>query len=279
MKVRYYSDLHLDHYSHKFDSSRDDCFWYPPELPDDKDTILIIAGDLWTGTKFIEFASYSWITKVALRFKRILIVLGNHDFWPCNDKLTIMNGAVKCNNLLRDMGIMNVDVMDCNTIAIDDYLFVGATLWTDMFKCNPLAMYNMKSYMRYDGKIIIDAGEWGIDRLTSQRWVDLHYKHRDYIKLTCEQNKDKKIFVITHHLPLTTLGDPNYNNDPGNAYYYSDLSDIILDNPQITHWVSGHTHHSYDVKFEGCRMLNNSVGYASEYKEQKLLVKHEIMEI
>lgn len=289
MKVRVYSDIHLDWYAGCLHTSRvvntNDTdwvppFWYPPVLPDDKDTILILVGDLWTGTKFIEYAGFSWIGLVAPRFKEVLIVLGNHDYWPTNDKLTITQGANKCNAMLQDFGYDNVKVLDCDTFEVEDYIFVGCTLWTDMNKFDPLTMLNMSKYMAYDGKIVYKADEHSFERFTSERWVHTHINHRDYIKIVVEQNRDKKIFVITHHVPLMSLVHPEYANDRiGNGYYFSDLSDIILDNPHITHWVSGHTHKEYDVMFEGCRMINNSVGYLSEHKEQEGLVQHNVFDI
>src|ERR1035437_1024565 len=107
MKLRVYSDIHLDHYSSRASSKFEKAFWYPPELPDDKDTTLILAGDLWMGTKFIEWAGLCWIGIVAKRFKEVLIVLGNHDYWPMGD-LTITKGGDKCNAMLQDYGLLNV---------------------------------------------------------------------------------------------------------------------------------------------------------------------------
>ena len=169
MKVRIYSDMHLDHQIYpNGDISH---LWYPPVLPDDKDTILILAGDLWIGTKFIEYAGQSWISILAQRFKKILVVLGNHDLWPQGD-LTILRGAEKCNNLLEQMGIFNVEVLDMDTYADGNYLFVGCTLWTDMNKADPLTMHNMPTFMNYDGKIAYETGpngQWS--RFTSEKLV------------------------------------------------------------------------------------------------------------
>lgn len=295
MKVRCYSDLHLDWYAHKamhatrpydpaIPSGPETIFWMPPVMEDDLDTVLILAGDLWTGTKFIEYAGFSWIEHVAKRFKQVLVVLGNHCYWPCNDKLTITTGATKCNNLLSDMGILNVDVLDCDTFSFPsdpDVLFIGATLWTDMNKSDPMTMMNMPNYMRYDSDIAYETGAYGINKFNSKRWVRTHQRHKDYIKHVVEQNRDKKIFVITHHIPLniSEVCDPHYIGDSGNAYYYSDLSDIILDNPHIKYWISGHTHFQYEYNFETCLMINNAVGYVSEQCEAQGLVKHKVFEI
>lgn len=279
LKVRCYSDLHLDHYAQYASSKGDKAFWYPPVLEDDKNTILILAGDLWMGSKWIEWAGFSWISKVAPRFKQVLVVLGNHCYWPMGD-LTITHGANKCNALLSDMKLENVIVLDCDTFAIDDVLFVGATLWTDMDKHSPFAMYNMKNCMAYDGKCRYETGPIGqYQSFNSDLWVRTHTKHKLYIKHVVEQNRDKKIVVITHHVPLTTLGDPMYEADSSNCYYSSDLSEFILDNPHIVAWVNGHSHYCRNELFgDNTRMINRSLGYMDENKERKGTIPHDIFE-
>lgn len=275
MKIRVYSDIHLqlDHY----DGSN--VQWYPPALPNDKETTLILAGDIWIGSKFIFHGSDSWIGNVAQHFKQVLIVLGNHCYWPMGD-LTIKNGGNTCNAMLQDMCLFNVHVLDCDTFQNGDVLFVGATLWTDMNKYDPLTMHRMSTDMNYDGKIAYETGPNGLwSRFTSDRWIKEHRRHRDYIKHVVEQNRDKKVIVITHHIPLLTLGDPNYLGDARNGYYHSDLSDLILDNENIKLWAYGHTHHQNDVTLEHCRLINNCVGYSSEHMEQQNLVKHEVIEV
>lgn len=273
MKVRIYSDIHLDHYSQ-------DCMWYPPALPDDKETTLILAGDIWIGTRWIFHGENSWIEKVAHNFKQVIIVLGNHDYWPCKQPLAIVGGANKCNGMLQDHGIFNVKVLDMGTFADGDYLFVGATLWTDMYKADPLAMYQMSKYMTKDGKCAYETGpngQWS--RFTSERWVGTHYKHRDYIKKVVEQNRDKKIIVVSHHLPLMTLGDPEFLGHISNAFYMSDLSDLILDNSHIVLWCYGHTHYHCDTMLGSTRLINNCVGYRFQCYEQLGLVTHGVIEI
>jgi len=251
--------------------------WYPPELPDDKDTILIIAGDLWVGYRFLNVGDYSWISKVAARFKQVLVVLGNHDYWKDID---IVNGGRKMNEDLQDMCLFNVKVLDCDTFEAEGKIFVGATLWTDMRKEDPWSMFQMPNIMIPDSKIGYEFGENGAwTRFTSQRWISTHYKHRDYIKLIAEQSRDKDVIVITHHLPLEQMGDPMYTGHNSNCYYSSDLSNLILDNPNIKFWCAGHSHVENDFMFEHCRMYMNPVGYSTELRESKNLVKHEVIEI
>lgn len=287
IKIRAYSDLHLDHYEGAFNHvTGEPVLWYPPDLPDDKETILILAGDLWTGTRFIEFAGFSWIGRVAPKFKQVLVVLGNHCYWPGNHSLTIKNGADKCNSELQDRGLFNVQVLDCSTYEVDDYIFVGATLWTDMDKRDPLTMLSLTTFMAYDGKISYETGpNVGRIAFSPSLWVQEHDRHKNYIGLVAGQNKDKKIIVITHHLPLLHLGDPRYQGHQSNAYYMSDLSDVILDHENIHAWFYGHTHHQMESVFPpyagegGCRMINNCVGYQGEHCEQLGLVKHKVIEL
>ena len=275
----------MDHYAGWFHKTRladgvmEPPMWYPPELPDDKETILILAGDLWMGTKWIEYAGYSWIMKVASRFKQVLVVLGNHDYWPQGD-ITILNGGDKCNAMLQDHGLYNVHVLDSSVFEIDDIVFVGATLWTDMKKYDPLVMHNMTNFMAYDGKSAYstgDGGEWS--RFTSQKWVMHHDRQRDYIKHVVKSNPDRRVVVITHHIPVLGLNDPRFNGDVSNAYYESDLSEFILDHTNITHWFCGHTHHASDTMIGDMRIYLNPVGYQGEHLEQQGLVKHEVIEI
>ncbi len=288
MKIRVYSDIHLDWYAVNFNQTRlydpanpfkmSSLFWYPPELPDDKETTLILAGDLWIGHKWIEWAGYSWIKDVSERFERVIVIAGNHDYWP-EGKCSIMNWADKGRMYLQDMNLLNVHILDASSLAVDDYIFVGATLWTDMFKCSPFAMMNLNKIMAYDGKINYEfVGDYRTI-FTSQKWVELHYKHKRYIEIVAKNNPDKKIIVITHHVPLTTLIDPSYQGDESNAYYVSDLSDLILDNDNIKMWCYGHTHYQHDGMFGTCRLVNNAVGYSGEHFEQQNRVKHEVIEL
>lgn len=284
IKIRVYSDIHLDWYTTYVEKKGEDAFWYPPELPDDKETILCLSGDLWIGTRWIEWGEFSWIGKVAPRFKQVLVVLGNHDYWPQGD-LTIQNGGDKCNAMLQDRGFYNVKVLDCDTFMVDNFMFIGATLWTDMKRSDPLIMQRMAGYMNYDGKISFSTGDNGAwERYTSARWVQTHDKHKRYIELVAKQNLDKKIIVLTHHVPLPKLCDPRYNYNDSDYYYQSDLSDLILDNENIVAWCYGHTHYQKETAFpsyaeQSCLMINNAVGYTDEAAEEDGLVKHKVIEL
>jgi len=56
---------------------------------------------------------------------------------------------------------------------------------------------------------------------------------------------------------------PRYRGDHlVNGAYSSDLSEFILDRPQIKVWTHGHTHDTFDYMVGTTRVLCNPRGYA-----------------
>jgi len=56
--------------------------------------------------------------------------------------------------------------------------------------------------------------------------------------------------------------ESQYENDVMvNGAYSSDLSEFILDRPQIKLWTHGHTHHEFDYMIGGTRIVCNPRGY------------------
>ena len=52
-----------------------------------------------------------------------------------------------------------------------------------------------------------------------------------------------------------------------NGAYSSDLSEFILDNPEIKVWTHGHTHDNFDYMIGSTRIICNPRGYKG-YEEQ-----------
>jgi hypothetical protein len=68
--------------------------------------------------------------------------------------------------------------------------------------------------------------------------------------------------IITHHAPTSVSIADHYKHDRlMNGAYYSDLSDFILDHPQIKYWTHGHMHNSSDYMVGDCRVICNPRGY------------------
>jgi hypothetical protein len=87
------------------------------------------------------------------------------------------------------------------------------------------------------------------------------------------QNKRERaqplpVVVVTHHAPSKLSIKPKYQHDQlMNGGYSSDLSEFILDHPEIRVWTHGHTHDTFDYTVGDTRVLCNPRGYAG-YEER-----------
>jgi predicted house-cleaning noncanonical NTP pyrophosphatase (MazG superfamily) len=94
--------------------------------------------------------------------------------------------------------------------------------------------------------------------------VEYHRKMLEYIKIvtTMMPESTQKYVVVGHHAPSKASTHPRYQNDTTmNGAYSSDLSEFILDRPQIKLWVHGHTHDSFDYMIGSTRVVCNPRGY------------------
>jgi L-ascorbate metabolism protein UlaG (beta-lactamase superfamily) len=65
-----------------------------------------------------------------------------------------------------------------------------------------------------------------------------------------------------------------------NGAYHSDLSEFILDHPQVVLWTHGHTHHCFDYQIGNCRVVCNPRGYESDgYSEETGFNPNLVLEI
>jgi Icc-related predicted phosphoesterase len=94
--------------------------------------------------------------------------------------------------------------------------------------------------------------------------VEYHKKMLDYIKIVTKilPESTQKYIVVGHHAPSKASTHPRYKEDVTmNGAYSSDLSDFILDRPQIKLWVHGHTHDPFDYMIGSTRIVCNPRGY------------------
>ena len=122
MKLRILSDLHIEF--HPFEI---------PPLKTDRETVLILAGDIGVIHRKTELKSF--LRQAAAQFRAVIYVLGNHEFyrgvWP--DAL----------QTLRTWHLPdNIHVLERQWVKIDDIVFLGTTFWSDFDNKDPTAMQN-----------------------------------------------------------------------------------------------------------------------------------------
>jgi Icc-related predicted phosphoesterase len=199
----------------------------------------------------------AFLKRCSFQFPHVFYVAGNHEFY---------NGKFyKGIDYLREECAKhpNVYFLENDMKIIDDVVFVGGTLWTDMNKGDPLTLHAVRDMMN-DFRIIRND-EKGY---TPLKPADVALRHRhtlQYIKHIVGEQKDKKCVVIGHHSPSKMSTHENYKNEYlMNGAYSSDLSEFIMDHPQIKLWTHGHTHHPFDYVIGETRIVCNPRGYESD---------------
>lgn len=238
--------------------------------------VLILSGDIVTATDLKGYSRgdslgkaeryMTFFEQCSTNFKHVLYVMGNHEHYH-GDFATSAN-------ILRTTlkEYPNIHFMDKESITIEDITFIGGTLWTDMNKEDPHTLYSIKGFMN-DFKIIQNSArkvtfkdEAGKFHERTARFCpeDTVEDYKAMLTFIDETTKDstKKYVVVGHHSPSKASTHPRYKEELiMNGAYSSDLSEFILDRPQIKLWTHGHTHDPYDYMIGSTRIVCNPRGY------------------
>ncbi len=265
MKIKLVSDLHLE-FSDINIKNDEGC------------DVLILSGDIMIAHDLYEhpetsYGMYSnvnladlgrrqacalrfrdFLKRVSFQFPHVIYVAGNHEFYHFrwNQTLTVL--AEECAKF------PNVYFLERGYKKIDDVNFIGGTLWTDMNKGDPLTLHAVRDMMN-DFRLIRKETE-GYTSLRPYDTTVRHQQTKDYIRTIVAEKHDQKFVVVGHHAPSRLSIHENYKNDHlMNGAYSSDLSDFIIDHPQIKLWTHGHTHHPFDYTIGETRIVCNPRGY------------------
>jgi predicted phosphodiesterase len=233
---------------------------------------------------------HTFFQECAARFPNVIYIAGNHEHYH-GDYATTLAGLKSKLSYLK-----NLHVLDREFLEIDGTLFFGGTLWTDMNKEDPNTLYGIRKMMN-DFRIVQDSTtpinyKAYVPKnkpvgMTDEEWLALPYEERETFEFKTRVGKlspetvveDHKSFlkhlsdgiesrpemkwvVCGHHSPSKLSTKPQYESDwLMNGGYSSDLSEFILDRPQIKLWTHGHTHHNFDYMIGQCRIACNPRGY------------------
>lgn len=252
------SDLHLEFGTFQI-----------PRLDTDKETILLLSGDIHVGDRVLKehrigkskppIYGSAWIKDVSEQFAHVLYIMGNHEHY----RGSIDRTAIKIREGLAAADITNVTVLDNGVFEIPDInvKVIGGTMWTDYNKGHPVTMYMAQQNMN-DHKYI--RCNKHLRKFRPQEALLEHLAFKEFLLEELAKEYDGTIILMTHHAPHQLSINPMYANDyHGNGCYASDLSEIILDYPTIKYWFHGHVHHTLDYNDIGgiCRVICNPRGY------------------
>ena len=197
----------------------------------------------------------SFLKRCSDNFPHVIYIAGNHEFYHGRWKASLDHLREECARY------PNIYFLERDIKTIGDYTFIGCTLWTDMNKGDPLTLHAINDMMN-DFKIIKND-EHGYTKLRPAHAMYRHQQSLGYIKTVIEGKHDEKFVVVGHHAPSKQSTHPKYQNDYlMNGGYSSDLSEFILDHPQIKVWTHGHTHDPFDYMIGSTRIVCNPRGYA-----------------
>ena len=214
----------------------------------------------------------NFLKRCSFQFPHVIYVAGNHEFYHGKFFASLDHLREECAKF------PNIHFLERDTVTIDDVVFVGATLWTDCNKFDPLTLHALRDMMN-DFRIIRHDYA-GYRTLKPADIAERHKLTLGYFREVLSNNKDKKCVVIGHHSPSTQSVHPKYAHDKiMNGGYHSDLSEFILDHPQVKLWTHGHTHEEFDYMIGETRIVCNPRGYVGYERDHDDPYDAKIVEI
>ena len=194
------------------------------------------------------------LEECSMKYRHVFYVIGNHEAYS-----TKLHKAIPH---LKSQLPDNVHLLENERYDFEDISILGCTLWTDMNKSDPLTLSRVRRHMNDYVHITMLTESGQYHNLTPEHTVKLHNESVDYLRKTVEAEPDRKFIIMTHHSPTKLSVKPEYEDDHQlNGAYSSDLSEFILDNPQIIAMTHGHTHDKFVYQMGNTWILCNPRGY------------------
>jgi len=267
MKIALTSDIHLEFGD------------WNPSNPEGAD-VLILGGGIMVAADFSRPDPYNitmskkeeqyrnFLDKCKTNYNHVIYIMGNHEHYHGDFAKTKGILSEACDRA-------GVTLLDKETITIDDVTFIGGTLWTDMNNEDPMTLHAMSGMMN-DFRCVENSNREVNFKDTEGKFhtrpakfspydavVD-HKEMLDYIRLMIEGKWDQKFIVVGHHAPSKASTHPRYKDEYlMNGGYSTELSEFILDHPQIKAWTHGHTHEEFDYMIGSTRVMCNPRGYVN----------------
>lgn len=195
MFIREMSDLHLEI-----------CRFHIPPMRDDEQTTLILSGDICTAHTLGQDVK-DFFENASARFENIIYVPGNHENY--REHIDRVDGKIR--DFLKANEFDNVHYLNGDSVVLDGVAFIGATLWTDVNKGNPIAQHMIEAGLN-DYKVIRIAG---YRKLRARDTIIKHILHKQFIfdEIAKQRALGHKTVVVSHHAPSELSIHPRYKGD------------------------------------------------------------------
>ena len=236
MKIRYFSDLHLEFIK---DNEIEKII---RKIPHGIDEICILAGDIGNPyqTNYDIFMQF-----ISKNFKKTFVITGNHEYYNKTKNIEETNEFMEC----YFQQFNNICFLNNNYEIYNNYCFIGTTLWSNItnpiYKINDIYKIPNFDYIQYNK----------LNSLSVQ-----------FLEDTLQKNEN--CIVITHHVPSESLIDIKYKNkemQPYNQWFYCNMNNLIeSEKDKIKCWIYGHTHSPSNIIINEIPFLCNPIGYPNE---------------
>lgn len=238
MRAWIFSDLHLE----------TDASFNELAIPDAD--VCLCAGDVLDGAVV---STMRWLGRFIAPHMPVIFVPGNHDYYRSS-----INEVLAAGYELGE-GQDNIYLLDGDSISLNGFRFIGATLWTDFaLRGDPrLPMATAKNQLNDYRRIKLSKTPFR--RFTPQQnrtpTVDIDNAYRS--------QPDLPTVVVTHHAPSLISVPREPSKDPLTPTLTSRFEHRILGYEPLL-WVHGHIHSSSDYYIGKTRVICNPLGYPDD---------------
>lgn len=224
MRLQVVSDLHLERPDGSLDVE------IPALAP-----YLALLGDI--GDPF-STAYATFVRNQAARFKRVFVVLGNHEWYHCRESALEQARALAGKH-------PNVHVLEKDCVEVDGLRVLGTTLWSDMDYQTACFMSDFRCIYGWTHAKSLE------EHRSCVRWLEK--------ELAC----GRPSVVLTHHAPLQgCTSRPEHRGGVFESGFTTDLTHLVR--APVKAWFHGHTHWSHETMKKGVLVASNAAGLAGE---------------
>jgi len=205
--------------------------------------ILVLAGDIGSIYKIEQLEHF--LKSACGMFEYVFYVPGNNEYYtPKNGNYKFVPfEKLKASLIQLEEKIYNLVIFDQTSVRIDDILFIGCTLWSDLQETH---------FPRFFMKI---------PDMTDAKYRSLHAADLRYIDEMLSYSSEKKLksIIITHHVPSFKPMTEKQLKFKYKNLYASNLEAFILEKEPL-YWIYGHIHQNSNVVIGKTKLLSNQHG-------------------
>ena len=193
--------------------------------------VIVIAGDFATHKMMM-----IRLSEVCEKFRHVIFVCGNHELYLSN-RGEVHNTLSKLSSRYSNFHWLNE-----TDVTVDNQRFIGATLWF-----TPGLQTQMNKHLMNDYRTIQGFSKW---------IGEVNRSNKEFF----EREALSTDICVSHHLPLWSAVDPNYQGDSMNHFYVTDMH-YLINKVQPRAWIHGHSHEPIDMMCGDTRIARNPRGY------------------